>query len=109
MNTAATREIDPRALSQGATDRGNLPAGHFSETPASVVSVYLDGKNHQALMDLKTYAEGRHDRTAALAWRRYLASMDLFSEFAAWHAVGRLLDAEWVRLARAAPEETGTK
>jgi hypothetical protein len=27
--------------------------------------------------------------------------MDLYTEFAAWHAVGRLLNGEWLRLARA--------
>ena len=37
---------------------------------------------------------------SALAWRRYLASMDLYSEFAAWHTVGHLIDHEWIRLAR---------
>jgi hypothetical protein len=34
--------------------------------------------------------------------------MDLFSEFAAWHAVGRLLDQEWIRLARAQAAGDGT-
>ncbi len=105
MDRGAAPEIDPRALSQRGSDPGRLPGSHFDDSPASVVSEFLDGNNHQVLMDLKEYAEGRHDRTAALAWRRYLASMDLFSEFAAWHAVGRLLDQEWVRLAKATPED----
>jgi len=65
-----------------------------------VISEFLDGKNHQVVMDVQAYATGRHDPNSALAWRRYLASMDLYSEFAAWHAVGRLIDHEWIRLAR---------
>ncbi len=109
MNPGGAPEIDPRALSQQTSEPARLPGSHFGDAPASVVSEFFDGKNHQVLMDLKAYADGRHDRTAALAWRRYLASMDLFSEFAAWHAVGRLLDQEWVRLARAAPDQDGTR
>lgn len=84
------------------TTEGEPPArSNFQEAPASVVSVHLDGKSHQVQMDAKTYAEGRHDAAGALGWRRYLASMDLYTEFAAWHAVRRLLDQEWMRLARA--------
>jgi hypothetical protein len=93
--------LDTRKLEYQATDYQYFPRSSFDTAPASVVSVFLDGKNHQVLMDAKAYAEGRHDPATALGWRRYLASMDLFSEFAAWHAVGRLLDHEWLRLARA--------
>lgn len=100
--------VDSRVLSQSGS--GTPPApGLSGDAPASAISEFLDGKNHQVLMDLKGYADGRHDKTAALSWRRYLASMDLFSEFAAWHAVGRLLDQEWVRLARVPPDENGTR
>ncbi len=100
-----SRPLDPRLLEGRPYDPASPPTA--AEAPVSVVTEYLDGKNHQVLMDLKQYAEGRHDRTAALSWRRYLASMDLFTEYAAWHAVGRLLDAEWVRLARTGLQTTG--
>jgi hypothetical protein len=35
-----------------------------------------------------------------MQWRIYLASMDLYTQFAAHHTVGRLIDEEWLRLAR---------
>lgn len=101
--TPSSASLDSRRLSQQGSEGLPGPAARV-EAPVSVASEFLDGKNHQVLMDLKAYAEGRHDPTAALAWRRYLASMDLFSEFAAWHTVGRLLEHEWLRMARAGPE-----
>jgi hypothetical protein len=64
------------------------------------VSEHLDAKNHQVLMDVKSYAEGRHDPKTALGWKRFTASMDLYTEFAAWRTVGQLVDHEWIRLAR---------
>jgi hypothetical protein len=101
MDRRSARALDTRALEAQPTDYHYFPRSAYESAPASVVSEFLDGKNHQVLMDVKTYAAGRHDAATALAWRRYLASMDLFSEFAAWHAVGRLLDHEWIRLAQA--------
>jgi hypothetical protein len=94
--------LDVRALRYQPTDYQYFPRSAFSDAPASVVSEFLDGKNHQVQMDLQRYARGRHDPASALGWRRYLASMDLFSEFGAWHAVERLLAHESIRLARAA-------
>ena len=38
--------------------------------------------------------------TQFIRWRVYLASMGLYTRFAAYHAVGRLIDEEWLRLAR---------
>lgn len=107
MDRRGDARVDPRVLSVQPTDYNPFPGSSFTDAPASVVSEYLDGKNHQVLMDLKRYAEGRHDEHSALGWRRYLASMDLFSEFAAWRAVGGLLGHEWLRLARVTPESVG--
>lgn len=97
--------LDVESLRHQPTDGGGPARSNFRGTPASVVSVHLDGKSHQVLMDAQTYAEGRHDASGALGWKRYLASMDLYTEFAAWHAVRRLLDQEWMRLARAQATE----
>jgi hypothetical protein len=101
MDQRGPATIDTRTLQYQPTDYQYFPRSSFDSAPSSVVSEFLDGKNHQVLMDLKNYATGRHDPTAALAWRRYLASMDLYTEFGAWHAVGRLIDHEWIRLAGA--------
>lgn len=107
MDRRGEAHLDPRTLSVQPTEYNPFPGSSFTDAPASVVSEYLDGKNHQVLMDLKRFAQGRHDEETALGWRRYLASMDLFSEFAAWRAVGGLLGHEWLRLARATPETVG--
>lgn len=95
----AWRGLDVRALRYQPTDYQYFPRTAFADAPASVVAVHLDGKNQEVQMDLKNYAHGRHDPTSALGWRRYLASMGLFTEFATWHAVSRLLEHEALRLA----------
>lgn len=100
MDRPGTDTLDTRTLEYQPTDYQYFPRSSYDSAPASVVSEFLDGKNHQVLMDVRTYATGRHDPNTALGWHRYLASMDLYSEFAAWHTVGRLIDHEWIRLAR---------
>jgi hypothetical protein len=45
---------------------------------------------------------------SALGWRRYLASMPLFAEFASNRLAERLIESERLRLARALVSETGT-
>jgi hypothetical protein len=66
-------------------------------------SEHLDGKNHQVLMDVRSFAAGRHNPTDAMNWRRYTASMPLYEEFAASFMVSRLLQQEWLRLGRTVP------
>ena len=95
----STADIDSRGVSSSATEP-QLPRSNYTGSPAAVASQHLDAKNHQVQMDMQRYATGRQDGHSALGWRRYMVSMDLFSEFAAWHAVGSLLQQEWVRLGR---------
>lgn len=92
--------IDTRKLTYQPTDYHYFSRSTFKDAPESVVSEFLDGRNHQIQMDVQRYASGRSDPTSAFAWRRYLASMDLFCEFGAWQSVSRLLDHEWLRVAR---------
>ena len=99
-----TAGVDARALQNAATD---TTAGlRWSDRPVVVVSENLDAKNNQVLMDLKTFADGRQNGPTATGWRRYLASADLYAEFAAYHAVDALLRQEWIRAGRAAATET---
>ncbi len=100
--------LDPVALEMAYTDYGLAPAtaSAVSQAPASVVAGHLDGANHETLMEVRRYAEGRHDYDAALGWRRYLASMDLYTDFAAYWAVRGLLDKEQLRLARLVRQTT---
>lgn len=93
--------FDPKALKSSPTDPGPKPA-LAGETPIGVVSVSLDAKNHSVLMDLRAYAEGRTTSPSALGWRRYLASIDLYTQFAAFHSVDALLQQEWTRGSQAA-------
>lgn len=92
--------LDARALTWQPTDYTYFPSSGYADAPAAAMTTHLDGKSHGVQMAVRDYAEGRSDPGTALGWRRYLASAPLFVEFAAWHAVGRLLDGEWVRLAR---------
>ncbi len=94
--------IDPRQLASRPAEVG-APAGPGRDSPLASASEHLDAKSHQVLMDLKAYAEGRHEHPSALGWRRYTRSMDLYTQFAAFHVVDRLLQSEWVRLAKVEP------
>jgi hypothetical protein len=69
----------------------------FADKPVAVISEHLDGSNHEVQMDLRRYASGRTDPGSSLGWRSTLASMDLYTKFAAHFAVGRLLEQERLR------------
>jgi hypothetical protein len=102
--------IDPRALSEASTDTMARPALGLDDRPAAVVSAHLDARDHGVLMALREYAEGRHDPASALGWKRYTASMDLYTQFAAQHLVAALVEQEHQRLASLAPvEESPTR
>ncbi len=81
------------ALETSGRDTTLVSAG-FSDEPMSTASEHLDGANHAVQMQVKNYARGRHDTVSALGWRRYLASMPLYTEFVSHRLVGRLLEEE---------------
>jgi len=95
-------ELDPHRLASRPAEVGGGRAS-LKDAPVATSSEHLDAKNHQVQMDLKSYASGRHEEPSALGWRRYTMSMDLYTQFAAYHAVDRLLQSEWVRLAKVEP------
>jgi hypothetical protein len=97
--------VNPRELTARPNEPTGGAAGNFSQKPLSVASEHLDGKNHQVLLDVQAYATGRSDRASALGWKRYTASMDLYMEFASNFVVGRLIQNEWIRLAKVPPRE----
>ncbi len=100
MANAAKSRLDTRALTMSFSDFGTYDGLSFAGEPVSVVSEHLDARDHSVLMAVKSYADGRSNQNSALAWRVYTASMDLYTQFAAHHAVGRLIDEEWLRLSR---------
>ncbi len=95
-----TDGLDLDGLRGSVTGSASGSTVRYSEAPSASVSVVLDGRNHATLMELRRYAEGRHDPGSALGWRAYLTSMPLYSDFAAHTAVSRLLDEERLRLTR---------
>jgi hypothetical protein len=102
MTARPNPAFDPRELTESPTDQTvtNTDSG-YNERPLAVWSGRLDGKNHQTLMDLRIYASGRTRDLSAMGWRRYTASMDLYSQFAMYRGVDGLLQQEWTRVARA--------
>ncbi|MFT5424203.1 MAG: hypothetical protein ACI89L_001997 [Phycisphaerales bacterium] len=98
VNSAA--DIDPRQLTRASTDAGGQPQTNFSSRQPVVISEHLDARSHEVQLRLKQFAQGRSDEGSAYGWRIYLASMDLYTNFAAYELVGKLLQEEWLRLAR---------
>lgn len=98
--------LSPRELATSPSDSTPAPR-RFEDTPLASTSLHLDGNNHQVQMDLQSFAEGRSDGPSALGWKRYLASSDLYAEFAAYRAVDEVLKQEWIRLARTPVQNPG--
>lgn len=96
---------DPRSLSRQVVDTGGAPGGTSPDSPVCVVSEHLNGRNHQVLLDLKDYAEGRQQKDSALGWRRYLTAMPLYMEFAAHRTVQLMMQREWSRIGSLTPPE----
>tara|TARA_R110002073_G_scaffold1715_3_gene12322 strand:- start:80875 stop:81705 length:831 start_codon:yes stop_codon:yes gene_type:complete len=100
MANASQSKLDSRALTMAFSDFGTYDGLTFAGEPVSVVSEHLNARNHEVLMAVKSYAQGRSDHQSALAWRVHIASMNLYTQFAAHHTIGRLIDEEWLRMAR---------
>jgi len=98
------KELDPLDLMGAVSDRSfKLIQADDPDKPLSVASEHFDGANHEVQYALRAYANGRfEDGASPLGWRRFLASMTLFTQFAAHRMVERLLDAERIRLAKQA-------
>jgi len=92
----------PQTLSTRTTE--GLARRGIGPTPLSTASALFDGKSHETQMQVRQFAMGRSEDTTALAWRRYLASSELFGEFAAYQILDDLLRAEWLRTGTAPVE-----
>lgn len=98
--------VDPRAMQAAASDYGlEPPEPSRAGDPVAAVSEHFNGASHEVQMLARRYAEGRHQRASSLGWKRYLASMPLFTEFACYTLVDELLDVERIRLAQLAAGE----
>ena len=106
MFVRGIESLDKRWLDYQPTDYQYFPGSAYATAPASVTSRHLDASNHDTLNRVKLYAEGRTEPGSPFGWRRYTASMPLFTKFAAHDTVGQLMDHEWIRLARDTARET---
>lgn len=108
MNESSRASLDTSALTRAFTDFGRFDAVRFGGDPVTTVTEHLDARDHAVMLAVREYASGRSDPTTSMGWRVYLASMDLYTRFAAHHAVGRLIDEEWLRLSRETRPRTET-
>jgi hypothetical protein len=101
-NTMGSPEstIDVRSL-QGATSAAQTESQAWIDRPLAIYAERLDAKNNAVLMDVRSYASGRTVEPSALGWRRYLQSIELYSQFVMHSAVDGILQQEWVRVSRA--------
>jgi hypothetical protein len=98
---------DPSLLNAASTDSA-IDVSRESLAPVAFAAEMLDGRNHEVLMAVESYAAGRNDTVSALGWRRYLASMPLFADFASYCLAERLIESERLRLARTLVTEART-
>lgn len=111
MGTPGLRPNDPLSsdpsLLNAATTDSDIDVATETLAPIAFASEHLDGRNHEVQMAVKSYADGRSDTVSALGWRRYLASMTLFADFASHRLAERLLESERLRLARTLVSDAG--
>lgn len=100
----ASSTVDPRQLSSAATGDRLGTAATWNQ-PVAQASGYFDAANHQVLGDLHNYAVGRTPLESPSGWRRYLLSMDLYTEFVSDELIRRLLESEWQRLHQGPPPQ----
>lgn len=93
-------------LRGNVTDPDAPDAQRYLESPIATVSKVYAARNHAVQIDIRNYAEGRSDPSAPRGWQTYMASMPLYTEFVTHATVGRLLDEERLRLARARRPES---
>jgi hypothetical protein len=96
--------LDSRQLTYAATgDRPGLTISHSQ--PVAQASGYFDAANHQVLADVREYAIGRTPLESPSGWRRYLLSMDLYTEYVSYTLTRQLLESEWRRMNATAPAD----
>lgn len=99
--------MDPLRLQISYTEFDRKLAAQYLSKPVATVSQHLDAANHEVLYELRRYATGRHQPDSALGWKAILASMDLYTQFASFVAVSRLIESERLRVAQQpAPAQT---
>ncbi|MEX2544220.1 MAG: hypothetical protein WD316_03735 [Phycisphaeraceae bacterium] len=100
----ARHHLNVRDLVQASTDTLSRPehaqpGADPGDLPASVVTGHWSGADPAVRRDMQRYARHRGvEQDDPASWRLYRISMDLFTEFVAFAAAERLLEAEAERL-----------
>ncbi|MDX2148083.1 MAG: hypothetical protein SFZ23_11230 [Planctomycetota bacterium] len=100
VHVETTQTVDAARLRRTASLDETGVRSSLRGNPVAVTSEHLDGRNHQVQMDVRNYAIGRQAPGQPLRWKSYIESAPLFAEFASHAAVGKLVQSEWVRIAR---------
>ncbi len=99
--------VSSRRLTYAATD-DRLPGLTEHSQPVAQASGYFDAANGSVLTRLKAYATGRTAIDSPAGWRKYLLSMDLYTEYVSHELTRQLLESEWRRLNPPMPEPPPT-
>ncbi len=89
--------MSTRRLTRAATS-DELPGFIVHEAPIAQAGNYYDAANGTVRRNLMAYAYGRAPHDSPAGWRRYLLSIDLYSEFVSHELTREIFDAEWGRL-----------
>ncbi len=92
--------INPRDMQGWVTEYASDGRHGRFGVPAAVTAAHIDATRVDVQRDVKTYATPRVDPGAPLGWKRYTASMALFSEYACHRVMRDLLASEHARLAQ---------
>ena len=89
--------INTRKLTRAASSN-DLPNLIVHEKPVAQAGTYFDAANGNVRQNLTAYAYGRAPQDSPAGWRKYLLSIDLYSEFVAHELARELFSSEWQRL-----------
>jgi hypothetical protein len=94
---SAPNVLDPRTI-RSASSAGQMVYSSDTDGPDAIASVHLNAADTQVQALAARFAQGRHDPNSALGSWRYLKAMRYYTQFAAYHLVDLLLEAERQRV-----------
>lgn len=91
--------VNPRDMQGWVTEYATDGRHGRFGVPAAVAALHVDATRLDVQHDVQAYATPRVEPGAALGWKRYTASMALFSEYVCHRAMRDLLQRERARIA----------
>ncbi len=92
-------DVNPRDMQGWVTEYAS--ANGSTRQPAGVAAAHVDAARIDVQRDVRFYATPRVEPGAPLGWKRYTASMALFTEYVCHRLVRDMLNQERVRIAGA--------